>query len=136
MPESYKQPTIFQRVIAVFTYLSMGFVGFIYLIISMARRAYLSKFMQYHIFQSIFVSLAFVLLFYIFNFLLNVLSFIPFINVITAQITMILNGPYIFGYSIIQTLTYLLLFYLAGGAALGKFTKLPWISDIINYSVR
>ena len=114
----------------------MGFVGFICLIIFLIRRANLSKFMQYHIFQSIFISLAYVLICYILGFILNILSLIPFINVLAAQIALLFNAPVLFGFSIIQTAIYLLLFYLAGGAVMGKFTRIPWVSDIISYNVR
>jgi len=136
MPESYRQVSLVEKIIAVLTYLSMGFVGFICLIIFLIRRANLSKFMQYHIFQSIFISLAYVLICYILGFILNILSLIPFINVLAAQIALLFNSPVLFGFSIIQTAIYLLLFYLAGGAVMGKFTRIPWVSDIISYNVR
>jgi len=127
---------LIERIVAAASYLTMGFAGFIWLIIGLIRRSQLTSFLQYHIFQSIFISLAYVLLCYILGFILNILSFIPFINVLAAQITLFFNAPLIFGFSIIQTAIYVLLFYLAGGSLMGKFTKIPWVSDIIMYNVR
>lgn len=131
-----RQISLIERIIAVATYLTMGFAGFIWLIIGLIRYSHLSKFLQYHIFQSIFISLAYVLLCYILGFILNILSFIPFINVLVAQIALFFNAPAIFGFSIIQAAIYILLFYLAGGSIAGKFTRIPWVSDIIAQNVR
>ena len=131
-----RQIPLTERIIAVATYLTMGFVGFVWLIIVLIRRSQLTRFLQYHIFQSIFISLAYVLLCYILGLTMNILSFVPFINVLVAQIALFLNAPLIFSFSIIQTAIYLLLFYLAGGSVAGKFTRIPWISDIIAQNVR
>lgn len=131
-----RQIPLTERIIAVATYLTMGFVGFIWLIIVLIRRSQLTRFLQYHIFQSIFISLAYVLLCYILGFTMNILSFVPLINVLVAQIALFLNAPLIFSFSIIQTAIYLLLFYLAGGSVAGKFTRIPWVSDIIAQNVR
>ena len=131
-----RQIPLTERIIAVATYLTMGFVGFIWLIVVLIRRSQLTRFLQYHIFQSIFISLAYVLLCYILGFTMNILSFVPLINVLVAQIALFLNAPLIFSFSIIQTAIYLLLFYLAGGSVAGKFTRIPWVSDIIAQNVR
>lgn len=131
-----RQISLTERIIAAATYLTMGFAGFIWLIIVLIRHSQLTRFLQYHIFQSIFISLAYVLLCYILGFILNILSFIPFINVLAAQIALFFNAPAIFGFSIIQTAIYILLFYLAGGSMAGKFTRIPWVSDIIAQNVR
>ena len=134
--QNSRQIFLIERIIAVTSYLTMGFVGFIWLIVGLIRQSHLTKFLQYHIFQSIFISLAYVLICYVLGFLLNILSLIPFINLVAAQIALVLNAPIIFGFSIIQTAIYLLLFYLAGTSAMGKFTRIPWVSDIISYNVR
>ncbi len=131
-----RQISLIERIVAAATYLTMGFAGFIWLIIGLIRHSQLTRFLQYHIFQSIFISLAYVLLCYILGFILNILSFIPFINVLAAQIALFFNAPVIFGFSIIQTAIYVLLFYLAGGSMVGKFARIPWVSDIIVQNVR
>ena len=97
-----RQIPLTERIIAVATYLTMGFVGFVWLIIVLIRRSQLTRFLQYHIFQSIFISLAYVLLCYILGLTMNILSFVPFINVLVAQIALFLNAPLIFSFSIIQ----------------------------------
>ena len=124
-----------ERIIAALTYLTMGMVGFIWLIIGLFTKARLKPFLQYHIFQSIFISLAFAVLSILVSWLSNILSFIPLINRIVAQITFLLNMPLIFDYSLLQSVIYLFLIYLAVTAFIGKFSYIPWVSDIIDQNI-
>ena len=120
------KPYMIERIVAALSYLTVGFVGFIWLIISMIR----------HIFQSIFISIGYVLLCLILGFLLNILGMIPFINYLAAQIVLLFNAPVILGYSIIQTVIYILLFYLAITSFMGMYSRIPWVSNIIDMNVR
>ena len=128
-------PYMIERIIAALTYLTMGMVGFIWLIIGLFTKARLKPFLQYHIFQSIFISLAFAALSILVSWLSNILSFIPLINRIVAQITFLLNMPLIFDYSLLQSVIYLFLIYLAVTAFIGKFSYIPWVSDIIDQNI-
>ncbi len=128
-------PYMIERIIAALTYLTMGMVGFIWLIIGLFTKARLKPFLQYHIFQSIFISLAFAVLSILISWLSNILSFIPIINRIVAQITFLLNMPLIFDYSLLQAVIYMLLIYLAVTAFIGKFSYIPWVSDIIDQNI-
>ena len=128
-------PYMIERIIAALTYLTMGMIGFIWLIIGLFTKARLKPFLQYHIFQSIFISLVFAVLSILVSWLSNILSFIPIINRIVAQITFLLNMPLIFEYSLIQSVIYILLIYLAATAFIGKFSYIPWVSDIIDQNI-
>lgn len=130
------QPFMIERIVAALSYLTMGFVGFVWLIIGLFTKTRLTKFLQYHIFQSIFISIAYVLLSMFLGFVVNILSLIPFINKIVAQLTFFLNMPLLFGYSLIQALIYALMIYLAVTSFAGKYSYLPYISNIINYNVK
>ncbi len=136
MYRNNSQPFMIERIVAALSYLTMGFVGFIWLILGLFTRANLRHFMQYHIFQSIFISIAFVLLSYIVDFMSNILSFIPLINKLVAQLTFLLNMPFIFDFSIIQVIIYLFLIYLAITAFMGKYSYVPFVSEIIDQNVR
>lgn len=124
-----------ERIIAALTYLTMGMVGFIWLIIGLFTKARLKPFLQYHIFQSIFISLAFAVLSIFISWLSNILSFIPFINRLVAQITFLLNMPLIFDYSLLQSVIYIFIIYLAVTAFIGRFSYIPWVSDIIDQNI-
>ena len=129
------KPYMIERLVAGFFFFIMGMAGFIWLIISLFTKAALKPFLQYHIFQSIFISLAFAVLSILIGWVSNVLSFIPFINKLVAQITFLLNMPLIFGYSLIQTVIYVFIIYLAVTAFAGRYSYIPWISDIIDQNV-
>ena len=128
-------PYMIERIIAALTYLTMGMVGFLWLIIGLFTKARLKPFLQYHIFQSIFISLAFAVLSIFVSWLSNILSFIPLINRLVAQITFLLNMPLIFDYSLLQSVIYIFIIYLAVTAFIGRFSYIPWVSDIIDQNI-
>lgn len=128
-------PYMIEKIIAALTYLTMGMVGFIWLIVGLFTKARLKAFLQYHIFQSIFISLAFAVLSTLISWISNLLSFIPIINRIVAQITFLLNMPLIFDYSLLQSVIYIFIIYLAVTAFIGKYSYIPWVSDIIDQNI-
>ena len=128
-------PFMIERIVAALTYLTMGMAGFIWLLIGLFTKARLKPFLQYHIFQSIFISLAFALLSILTGLLSNILSFIPLVNKLVAQITFLLNMPLLFDYSLIQAVIYIFLIYLAVTAFIGKYSYIPWVSDIIDQNI-
>ena len=128
-------PYMIEKIIATLTYLTMGMVGFIWLIVGLFTKARLKPFLQYHIFQSIFISLAFAVLSTLISWISNLLSFIPIINRIVAQITFLLNMPLIFDYSLLQSVIYIFIIYLAVTAFIGKYSYIPWVSDIIDQNI-
>lgn len=130
-----EMPSLIEKIVAALSYLTMGMAGFIWLIVSLFTSARLKPFLQYHIFQSIFISLGFTVLSIFIGFVSNILSFIPLINKLTAQIAFLLNMPLLFGYSLIQIVIYSILIYLAGTSFLGKYSYIPWISDIIGQNI-
>ena len=130
-----EMPELTERVVASLSYLTMGMAGFIWLIVSLFTNARLKPFLQYHIFQSIFISIGFTVLSLFIGFVSNILSFIPLINKLVAQIAFLLNMPLLFGYSLIQIVIYSVLIYLAGTSFLGKYSYIPWVSDIIGQNI-
>ena len=129
-------PYLIERLVAALSYLTMGMVGFVWLIIGLFTKASLKPFLKYHIFQSIFISLGFAVISIFVGWVSNILSFIPLINKLVAQINFLLNMPLIFDYSLLQTLIYAFLIYLAGTSFIGKYSYIPYVSDIIDQNVR
>lgn len=128
-------PYMIEKIIAALTYITMGMAGFIWLIVGLFTKARLKPFLQYHIFQSIFISLGFTVLSIFIGWLSNLLSFIPLINRLVAQVTFLSNMPLIFDYSLLQSIIYAILIYLAITAFMGKYSYIPWVSDIIDQNI-
>lgn len=129
------KPYMIERIVATLSYFSMGFIGFIWLILGLITRSNLRPFTQYHIFQSIFIAIGYFLLCMTCGFVLNILSFIPFINRLVAQLTFYFNAPLFGPYSLIQVFLYGIIIYLAVTAFMGKYSRLPWVSDIIDQNI-
>lgn len=130
--EEQAKPYVIERIVAALTYPTTGIIGVIWLILGMITKSAPRKFTLYHIYQSIFLSLAYIILDYLVRILSNMLSFIPFINRIVAQLLYWFNMPVLIGYSIIQVFIYSVLIYLVITAFMGKYSYLPFVSNNIK----
>ena len=85
---------------------------------------------MYHIMQSIFLSITYVLATILANMLLVIIYRVPIINIIPV----LLNTPIeiMFGLSLIQALTTSVILYLAITSGMGYYSYLPWFSEIVK----
>jgi uncharacterized membrane protein len=130
-----EEPELIEKIIGALTYITMGMAGFVWLIIGLFTKARLKTFLQFHIFQSIFLALAFAVISIFVGWVSNLLSVIPLINKVVAQINFLLNMPWFFNYSFIQVILYAFLFYLAIQAFRGKYSYVPWVSEVIGHNI-
>lgn len=135
MTNKHSEPLMIEKIIAAMSYITFGFVGFIWLLIGIFTKNTLRPFLKYHIFQAIFISIAYFLISAFLGLIMNILSIIPIINQFVLQFTFYLNAPLIFGFSVIQAIINLIIIYLAITSFQGKYSYLPWISEIINANV-
>lgn len=135
MENKYSQPVIMEKIIAALSYITFGFVGFFWMLLGIFTKNNLRPYLKYHIFQSIFISIAYFLVSAFLGLIMNILSIIPFVNQLVLQFTFYLNAPIFFGFSLIQAVIYALIAYLVVTSWQGKFSYLPWISDIIDANV-
>mgnify|MGYP001513345949 FL=1 len=131
-----ENPYMIERIVAALTYPTMGMIGFIWLILGLITKARPRAFTLYHIYQSIFLSIAYVVLSLLIGIVVNILSYVPLINKLVAQIVFWTNAPVFFGYSIIQTIIYAIILYLALFAFMGRYSYFPWVSEIIKENLR
>jgi len=130
------QPSLIEKIIAGLSYITLGTVGFIWLIIGIFTKNTLKPYLQYHIFQSIFLAIGYFLLSHLLGMVMNILSMIPFVGGLIMGITYYLNMPLIFEYSLIQMVCYTIIAYLVVTSAQGQFSYIPWVSEIIKANVR
>lgn len=138
MPRKYSQnePLLIEKIIASLSYITFGFVGFFWLLLGLFTKNNLRPYLKYHIFQSIFISIAYFLLGAFLGLIMNILSLIPFVNQLVLQFTFYLNAPIIFEFSLIQIFVYAIVFYLVVTCLQGQYSYLPWISEIIKANVK
>lgn len=130
-----RSPYLIERIVVSLSYLTMGFIGFIWLILGAFTKSQSSSFVKYHIFQSIFLSILLFILNVLLGIINDVLSVIPIIKVFTQQIYYLFNAPLFMNYSLIQMVMYLFIAYLMITSALGVYTYVPFVSDIISQNV-
>ncbi len=131
-----ENPYMIERIVTALTYPTMGMIGFIWLILGLITKARPRLFTMYHIYQSIFLSIAYVVISLLIGIIINMLSYVPLINKLVAQLVFWTNAPVFFGYSIIQTIVYAVILYLAVFAFMGKYSYFPWVSEIIKENLR
>ena len=123
-----------ERFIAMISYLTAGFAGFIWMIIAALAKKRVTSFLLYHIMQSIFISIAYYLAIELYKLVFIVIAKIPIINTILFIFDNIINGSItiLAGLSILQLLATLVVLYLAITSFMGQYSYLPYISDIIS----
>ena len=129
------KPYFIERIIAAGTYLSMGIVGFVWLIFCAITKNNLRPFLKYHIFQSFFLIMALFLLNIFVSFVVSILGVIPFINMLVYKLLFFFTAPMIVGLSITSIIMLALMVYLVLTSLQGKYSYIPWISNIIDSNV-
>lgn len=132
----YEKPYMIERIVSALSYLTSGFIGFIWLLLGIFTKSNVRPFLKYHIFQSIFLSIAYFLACQLFGMLASVVNFIPVLRTVISMILFPIMMPLIFGFSILQILIYTFIFYLTVTSFMGRYSYIPWISDIIKMNVR
>ncbi len=126
--------TLTDKIVSMFTYLTVGWVGFIYAIIMFFLKRKMSHFLRYNIMQSILISFTYFVLCMVLGLICNILSHIPIIQIIVSWIQLIFNRPVFFGWSIIQTFVNLLFIYMALVSFNGKYPRIYGFSELIERS--
>ena len=131
-----QEPLLLEKIIASLSYLTGGFIGFVWLVLGIITKNNLRPFLKYHVYQSIFLSIVFFLVSTFVNLLLGILSYIPIIKNIVGQIAFFLSAPLIANFSLISLVIIIVELYLILGVLQNKYSYIPWVSDVINYNVR
>ena len=127
--------SILDRLIAAATYISMGMVGFVWLIFCAFTKTNLKSFLKYHIFQSFFLVMAYLLFNIFVNLVVSILGIIPLMNILVYKILFFFTAPIVFGFSIISFTVLVVMVYLVITSLQGKYSYIPWFSNIIDSNV-
>ncbi|OGI22007.1 MAG: hypothetical protein A2287_10490 [Candidatus Melainabacteria bacterium RIFOXYA12_FULL_32_12] len=121
------------RLISSISYLTMGMLGFIWIIFAKVTGRSIKPFVRFHIFQAIFISI----IVYLFNILmgifLNIIMYVPVVkNIIGFLVFYLAQDPLIFGFSILHFGFMVFIAYCAWFAFLGRYAEVPWISKNVR----
>lgn len=134
-----EQISIMDRLIGVFTYISFGWVGFIWLIVTHLTRSPKRPFTLYHALQSIFLGILLVVISMLLNFIYELVIKLPFVGAIVHKFMLFFFATPMYSalnFSIANLLIFILICYLSLGALLGRYSYFPFISEVIKSNVR
>lgn len=133
---SSQTPDIKEKTGAVAAYLTLGIWGLIWLLIS--RKTYFEQkdFVRFHCFQSIFVGMLYMFvpqgLAILFSLIIQIINLIPSIGFVSNPLHII--------HGLLQQIVHygglILIIYCIIFCIYGKFTNIPWISQMINRMLR
>ncbi len=129
-------PDVKEKIGAGLTYLTLGIWGLIWLLIS--SRSYFDQkdFIRFHCYQSIFVGLLFMFIpqgfAILFSLIIQIIGLIPLSSLITDALHAV-HGVLqtIFHYGLLA-----LIIYCVISSLFGKYTNIPYISQIANRMLR
>ena len=126
----------FERLIAVFTYLTTGIVGLLWIILAQISGKRLKYFVKFHAYQSIILAFLYLLVSIALKLLLAVGVKIPFLGTyIYLLYFYIFDFKFIFGVSIVDFIVLVVLAYLVIVSLLGKEGNIQKLSDMIRKQV-
>ena len=129
-------PDIKEKIGATVAYLTLGIWGLVWLLIS--RKTYYDQkdFVRFHCFQSIFIGILYMFitqgLAILFSLVIQIINLIPG----TSFITQIFHVTHGILQSVIHYGSLVLILYCVIFCFYGKYTNIPWISQMINRTLR
>ena len=133
MPEN--RVTIIDRLVSGSTYLTGGFVGFIWLIGCAILKKETSRFLLFNIYQAICLSLFIYVIYRLFVVIHDLLILVPGVRILVNSLWLFLYSPILYNRSIVGLIVFIIYLYLMFVSLFGKIPYFPWISKIILYQL-
>lgn len=126
------EPSIFERIIAAGSYLTLGTIGFIWFLVSILLiKKPMSKYLTCNLVQSFVLSILYAIITLAYSIFIGLLTSIPFIGTLFLKLHIFLFATPIFNtMNFINYLILLFLCYLSFIALFGKLPYVPYITDI------
>ena len=129
-------PNVKDRIGTGIAYMTFGIWGLIWLLISRTPAHFQKDFVKFHCFQSIFIGILYVFipqgLSIFVSLLVQIFALIPGTGIIAQGINII--------HMVLQQILYygglFLIIYCVVFCAIGKYTNIPWVSQLMNRMLR
>lgn len=126
------RPSLLDRILSAASYLTMGTVSFIIIILYGIQKKDMKPFLKYHTYQSLFIAVILTLIGMVLSILLQMVMMVPVVGEAISFGYKFINIPMLQGFSIMQIAISVLLLYFCITSLLGKFSYFPWISDNVR----
>ena len=127
-----------EKIISILSYISMGIIGFLWIIFAYKCKRKLKFFLMYNICQSMVISIFLVILKTLVQLIFIIFSKIPFLDPVAGILNLIISVKIIrfsqFGlsFSIVQLLLFLLFLYLIIGICFSKMLYVPILTKFMQ----
>ena len=122
---------LLEKIISILSYMTMGIVGLIWIIIAYANKKSLKYFLMYNISQSMVIAILLAILKLVLDIVLSILAVIPFLSYITAIFNYIISIKIIriyglgLSFTLFELLVFILLSYIIAGIFIGRIFYIP-----------
>jgi len=124
---------VLSRIGSAMSYLTAGWGGIIALIVMYFARKSPSRFFTFNVYQSVIIAFTIFVIGMGWAILFNILSQIPFIQILVSWIDLIFNRPLLISRSITELFIFALTVYCAGFSLLGKYPIIYKVSGLIKH---
>ncbi len=126
-----------EKIISILSYISMGIVGLVWLLIAHYTKKKLRYFLMYNIVQSMVIAIFLAIFKLTLNILFSILSLIPFLNIIIAKLNYIMTVRILvipifnLSFNIIEIVIYLMLLYIIIGILVSRIFFIPFLTNLL-----
>lgn len=127
-----------EKIISIFSYLSMGIIGLIWFIIAYFMKKRLTYFLMYNITQSMIIAIFLAILKLGLNIIFSILAIIPLLNILSAKINYIISVKILtlpmlnLSFNIFEVILHLLLIYIIIGILSNRIFYIPYLTNIMS----
>lgn len=127
-----------EKIISVLSYATMGIAGLIWVIIAYICKRHIKYFLMFNITQSMVISIILAIVKLLVGLIMQLLTYIPFLNFISAILNYVLSIKIIrvyslgLSFSLFEFFIFILLIYIIIGVCLGKIFNVPYLTKLIN----
>lgn len=129
---------LLEKIISILSYMTMGIVGLIWIIIAYANKKSLKYFLMYNISQSMVIAILLAILKLVLDIVLSILAVIPFLSYITAIFNYIISIKIIriyglgLSFTLFELLVFILLSYIIAGIFIGRIFYIPMLTSLMQ----
>ncbi len=131
-----------EKIISILSYLTMGIVGLIWIIIAYACKKNLKYFLMYNVAQSMVISIILALIKLVLDILIPFLWLLPIINYIANFLNFLISVKIIrlyfpgISFTAFEFIVFVLLIYLIIGVLLGRIFYVPGLTKLMKKAMQ
>ena len=138
MSHNYSKVLPLEKIISILSYMSMGIIGVLWIILAYVMKKNLKFFLMYNITQSMVISIVLAIVKLALDLILPILSVIPILSYISAifnyliSIKLIRLYPLGISFTILELVVFVILAYICVGVLAGRIFYVPVLTNFMQ----